>query len=352
MACFYLTQTQSLSTTTSIVAAATPTRMNNDNIKYKSPIVICPGFGNDSIDYDTPSNQPPTKGLRTILSNQGFDKNNIYISPVKRLDWIRVGGGLFDIPNFYTNTAKPTGLGYGWYIYRLKEIVDLAYEESGGQKVILIGHSAGGWLARAAMGDGVWSTSTETNIDIRTNDRVSCLVTVGAIHKAPVDGFDGRTCVTRGALKFVENNYPGAFLKEEGIKYVSIGGKRIVGEKEGVIVDSSHADADNSQSNIESNASREEALAKKVAFISYEAVCGDGNVIGDGIVPLEWSMLDGARQIHLDGVFHSIHETGMVAPIDCWYGAEKFVCRWLPDVLDDINCVHNKNSKKDNETDG
>ena len=353
---FQLTQTHSFSATPATPVVTSPeTTTNNDNIKYKTPIVICPGFGNDSIDYDTPLNQPPSKGLQTILSNQGFDKSNIYITPVKRIDWIRVGGGLFDIPDFYTNTAKPTGLGYGWYIQRLKECVDLAYEESGGQKVILIGHSAGGWLARAAMGDGVWSTSTststetETSTDIRTNEKVSCLVTVGAIHKTPSDGSDGTTCVTRGALKFVEENYPGAFLKEEGIKYISIGGKAIVGDKNDAVVDSSDADTD---ADIESNADqvyavRGEGSAKKVAFTSYEAVCGDGNVVGDGVVPLEWSMLEGARQIQLDDVLHSINEAGTTIPTDRWYGSEKVVNRWLPDVLDEINLV-DKNSRKNN----
>ena len=59
-------------------------------------------------------------------------------------------------------------------------------------------------------------------------------------------------------------------------------------------------------------------------------------------VPLEWSMLDGARQIELDGVLHSINEAGTTLPTDRWYGAEDIVDRWLPDVLDEIGLVDNK----------
>ncbi len=322
--------TSSSSSLSSATAAVEP--------KYKTPIIICPGFGNDSIDYDTPLSQPPSKGLKTILSTKGFDINSIYTVPIQRSDWIRVAGGLFDIPNFYLNKARPDGLGYGWYLKRLKECVDLAYEESGGEKVMLIGHSAGGWLARAAMGDGVWSVNSssgdgddvenEGNEDIiKTRDKIQCLVTLGAIHKTPDDD---TTCVTRGALKFVEENYPGAYLQEDGIKYFSVGGKAIVGSKEEDQDDTSKTDAD------QLYATRGEGSAQKVAFTSYEAVCGNGNTIGDGVVPLEWSMLDGAKQIELDGCLHSINEAGTTIPTDRWYGSEKGIDRWLPLVLDDL----------------
>ena len=137
------------------------------------PVVICPGFGNDQIDYDEPLKQPKEVGLKSVLAKRGFDPDQIYTVPVQRGDWLRVAGGLFDVPDFYTGNAKPTGKGYGWYIKRLKETVDQAYEESGGEKVMLLAHSAGGWLARAAMGDGTWCN--EKNIE--TNERIRCLTT-------------------------------------------------------------------------------------------------------------------------------------------------------------------------------
>ena len=66
--------------------------------------------------------------------------------PLQRYEWIRVAGGLFDIPNFSTGNCKPEGRGYGWYIKRLRSTIEKAYQNAGSEeKVIVIGHSAGGW---------------------------------------------------------------------------------------------------------------------------------------------------------------------------------------------------------------
>ena len=126
--------------TTTFIAASS---LVNISEAY-APVVICPGFLQGSIDYDTPLGQPSEVGLKSVLARRGFEPDNIYIVPLKHSDWVRVAGGLLDIPAFYTNNAKPTGRGYGWYIDRLKQSVDQAYEESGGGKVILMAHSAGG----------------------------------------------------------------------------------------------------------------------------------------------------------------------------------------------------------------
>ena len=53
---------------------------------------------------------------------------------------------------------------------------------------------------------------------------------------------------------------------------------------------------------------------------------------GDGVVPLEWTQLEGAAQVRLPGVLHSINEAGTTLPTDRWYGSEGVVDRWLPAV--------------------
>ena len=286
----------------------------------RTPVVICPGFGNDAVDYLEPLKQPREVGLIAGLERRGFNADLISTIPVQRSDWIRVAGGLFDL-GFYTNSALPTGGGYGWYIKRLKETVDQAYEVSGGQQVILIGHSAGGWLARAAMGDGIWCPDEQ----VRTADRVKCLVTLGAIHRPPASA---DTCVTRGALAYTNQAYPGAFLAGDGIGYLSVGGDAIVGDntKPKENVETTEAD--------DLYAVRGEGSASRVAFTSYEAVCGQGGVTGDGVVPLEWTQLEGSKQLRLDGVLHSINEAGTTIPTDRWYGSEGVIDRWLPDALE------------------
>jgi len=310
---------------------------------FTAPVVICPGFGNDSKDYDTPLNQAKEVGLKSVLARRGFEPENIYTVPLKRSDWVRVAGGLLDIPAFYTNNAKPTGRGYGWYIDRLKQSVDQAYEESGGEKVILMAHSAGGWLARAAMSDGVWSIDSEGET-IRTSDKIQCLVTLGAIHKIPEDE---SKCVTRGCLKYTDAEFPGAFLSEEGVKYVTVGGTAVIGDKrkdDELLIESSKSlkDADDLY------AKRGEGSAARVAFTSYEAVAGKGDIIGDGVVPFEWTQLEGARNIELSGVVHSINEAGTTIATDRWYGSENVIDRWLPIVLEETGLSKGKGVSQKN----
>lgn len=287
-----------------------------------APVVICPGFGNDSVDYDTPLDQPSSVGLISVLSRRGFDKDKIYTVPVERKDWARVALGLLDIPRFYKNDCLPSGFGYGWYLKRLKDEVDRAYEESGGQKVLLLAHSAGGWLARAAMADGVWCSERQ----IKTSDRIQCLTTLGAIHRVPSVG--PNSCVTRGALKNTDALYPGAFLREDGIAYITVGGSAVVG-------DNTKPDSVGLSEADELYSKRGEGSAGRVAFTSYKAVSGIGDIIGDGVVPLEWAHLEGAKQITLDGVVHSINEAGTTIPSNRWYGSEDVIDRWLPIVLEE-----------------
>ena len=292
----------------------------------ENPIVICPGFGNDQIDYVEPLQQPREVGLVSVLQRRGVQ--NVHIVPVARADWIRVAGGLLDVPAFYTNQALPTGRGYGWYLQRLKDTVNAAYEASGGRKVILLGHSAGGWLARAAMGNGVWENDTGDAV-VRTADRICCLTTVGAIHRPPVNT---GTCVTRGALAYTDREYPGAFLADQGIAYVTVGGNAIQGN------DSTKEDPLTTQAD-RVYAVRGEGSQARVAYTSYKAVCGNGYTTGDGVVPLEWTQLPGAKHLTLDGVLHSINEAGTTLPTDRWYGSEGVIDRWLPTVLQEAGII-------------
>ena len=62
------------------------------------------------------------------------------------------------------------------------------------------------------------------------------------------------------------------------------------------------------------------------AWRSYVQVCGRGDVVGDGVVPLEAAHLEGAKQISLRDVFHSIN-----AP-KAWYGSEEVIDSWLRQV--------------------
>jgi pimeloyl-ACP methyl ester carboxylesterase len=346
-------------------AFATTRNGNNNRSNYgnttptslsKIPVVICPGFGNDQIDYFNPLDQGEEYGFVAALARRGFNPNLIRVLPLERYEWIRVAGGLFDIPNFYTGTCRPEGLGYGWYVKRLRRTIEEAYVNAGsGEKVIVIGHSAGGWLARAALGDGTWDiTSNEDSYStdtIRAADRVRALVTIGAIHKPPA-GNAVSTCVTRGALSYLDQTYPGAYHSKEGVAYVSVGGNAIIGKKQSKqqrsIEEDDYATMRGTQQVNDVYAVRGEGSASSVAHTSYSAVSGSGEMAGDGVVPLEWALLEGSRTIVLDGVLHSINEAGTTLPTDKWYGAEEVVDRWLFEALEEAGVVMNAETNNNN----
>ena len=311
---------------------------SNYNVKKNVPIVIVPGFGNDSFDYVAPLGQPEEVGFVSCLARRGLD--NVKIVPIKRWEWVKVAGGFTDI-NFYRNCALPTGNGYGWYVKRIQQTINEAYEECGSdEKVIIMGHSAGGWLARAAMGDGTCfpTNDDDDELTVRACDRIQCLVTLGAVHKPPKDV---GSCVTRGALSYTDETYPGAFLQKDGISYISVGGNAITGNNEEVETTTTNNDDDEKkQTNKRS--------PEQVAFVSYEAVASEGTLTGDGVVPLDWSMLEGSTQLRLDDVIHSINEAGTTNPTDRWYGAEKSIDLWLPTVLQETGLQKSADTKISN----
>lgn len=55
-----------------------------------TPVVVCPGFGNDVVDYVTPMGQPEDVGLCAVLRRRGF--RDVSVVPVARWEWLRVAG--------------------------------------------------------------------------------------------------------------------------------------------------------------------------------------------------------------------------------------------------------------------
>ena len=307
----------------------------------QTPVVIAPGFMNEDTDYyPRPSpfgykqegdhhtlDADDTSSLVSSLIKRGFDPELIHVVPMMRSDWFRVMNGLWD-QNTYKGLKSRVGkatcpnMAYGWYLQRMKDTIDKAYvkgnagSSSGGDnRVLVLAHSAGGWLARAALGDGLWRPHDDAillpNKARYTVDRICCLATMGGLHKSPVNAFP---FFTRGAIVHTNTQYPGAYLKRVeggGIGYVSIGSDGIVG-----------CDKHN-----------------KAAYASYELVCGQGDVVGDGIIPFEWTKLDGAREVKLDNILHSF--TGLPSSPNTdhsqqrWYGADTVIDQWLPEVLEE-----------------
>jgi pimeloyl-ACP methyl ester carboxylesterase len=177
-----------------------------------------------------------------------------------------------------------------------KKVIE-SFEKSGGEKVTLVGHSAGGWLARAILGEGLWNGKNDRPV----SELIRGLITLGSPHFPPSEI---EADITRGCLRYVDDNFPGAFLSNSGLFYTSVGSGAV-----------------------EANKDAERGSLERFAYQSYTTVMGysvSKREVGDGVVPLSRSHLPGAQQLTLSGVFHSID-----APQLKWYGGPQVVDDWL-----------------------
>ena len=297
------------------------------------PVLIVPGFLSSASEYE---------GMADALRR--FDASvDVFVVPLKTKDWYPtlVGGNFRAILDAVDRAATEALRASG-----------SPPEET---RLRVVGHSAGGWLARTWLGSSPYLGRTYGGAR-----KTRVLLTLGTPHyslerypfgRAPEKLFvdaeaeasfarenkrrSADASATRGAespwtasraaestLALTNFRYPGAF--EAGVRYVSVCGCGVVGATPRRWV----ADA----LGLEREAERA-TLASVGAGVSYAASCGacDG-VDGDGVTPLRSAMLIGAKELVLTGVTHKPKpgETD-----DAWYGAPRVVRRWAPELLDD-----------------
>ncbi|KAL3163092.1 hypothetical protein ABBQ32_009509 [Trebouxia sp. C0010 RCD-2024] len=285
------------------------------------PLVILPGFGNCSADYTAPFGSQQDS-IAHFLKERGF---NVYVVQIERRDWIRVAQCLTS--RSYWSGKSTVDPGYRWYLQRVQAAVDKACREGSCDQVDVIGHSAGGWLARAFIGDALYMKSNLKpgsslaaqphvapglgvgSLPSSAHQGVRRLVTLGTPHLGPSSGRD----MTGGTLTWLNAQWPGACFKDQGIQYTCVAGHLVAGNRD----------------------CPQRTLAK-YACNSYREVCGDGHgQLGDGLVPSCCAHLEGANNITLEGVFHSISKQGTFADASelVWYGSDEVMDAWLPALL-------------------
>ncbi|GFR39938.1 hypothetical protein Agub_g15 [Astrephomene gubernaculifera] len=312
------------------------------------PIIILPGFGNASTDYTEPfGNQDAA--LVTRLQVRGWRP---YVVPLQRRDWFQVARAL--LTRRYWQAGLTTHPGYTWYLERVAATVEQAVRETGAEQVILVGHSAGGWLGRAFLGDpryqqqqqseprqGFWASVGGLSLPAwgltaaggvlaarppppgsaggEPHPRVAAVVTLGTPQRPPPA--NKKRDMTGGAQGWVDRTYPGAFFAPAGVRYVCVCGRSARG----------HRDFPRPREG--------PRIPEEYAYDSYTEVCGEGEgVVGDCVVPLDSALLPGARPVVLDGVFHSMskigtfdEESGVV-----WYGSEDVLDCWLGPLVQEL----------------
>lgn len=167
--------------------------------------------------------------------------------------------------------------------------VEQAMATTGSDHVNLVGHSAGGWIARIYLGDEPYAVHPMDR-DRRNcwsgHKQVDTLLTLGTPHVS-------QERWTRRNLDFVNQTYPDAF--HDDINYVCVAGKAIFGQR----------------------------WRTWFTYNSYKLTAGEGACWGDGITPITAAHLANAQNIVLDNVYHSPQ------PAIAWYGSPAIVDQWV-----------------------
>lgn len=227
------------------------------------PTVILPGYLAGAIEY---------QALKSALQHQGIAAT---IVPLRQRDWLPTIGGRSMIP----------------ILRQLDQTIHWVLQDSGATQVNLIGHSAGGWIARIYLGEEPYCIHGDVDKNAglwNARAKVSTLITLGTPHTS-------QERWTRRNLEFVNQNYPGAFYPE--VRYVCVAGKAVYGRRR---------------------------PGQWLAYSSYQLTCGSGNCWGDGITPITAAHLEGAENLTLEGVKHA-PRSGLN-----WYGSPETCVSWTP----------------------
>lgn len=258
----------------------------------KNAVIILPGLGNNAEDYDE---------LKRLLVDD-HDHAFVKVLDVRRVDWLRNAAGVVD-QNYWKGTLSPRPT-VDWYLEKISAAIESVRAEAlaagdDAPNVTLLAHSAGGWLGRLYLKDFAYA---EKNV-VR-------FVSLGSPHLPPPDGVIDQT---RGILTYMEANVPGAYQKD--VEYVTIAGTYATGVE---------------------LLAKSASLSDRIVGLGYKQVCGSAAVPGDGVVPLPSAHLHGAKNVTLDGVYHSplgadadeLAVVGGYADSDDWSDDETGLSGW------------------------
>jgi hypothetical protein len=238
--------------------------------------------------------------IRESLPSKAVDKMRFYTVPLKRLDWVL---GLLPSAlskDYFAGTLKPkTTLDF--YFKKIEETINNAIMAQGADiEFVIVAHSIGGWVIRSYLAE----CASE---DVRR--KVKKVITLGTPHNPPPAGsLIEKVDQTRGLLKYINANYPGSYYRD--IEYVSVVSSKVKGA-------------------IQFN----DRFAL-LAYASYSALSGDGNSVGDGIVPVSTSTLEGSIAVDCGDAYHSNYIPtplqSIVDPSISWYGSRgEILNKWI-----------------------
>ena len=260
-------------------------------------VVIVPGFLSSAAAYDDLAREIIARGHASTT-----------IVPFRAVDWWpTLAGGAFD-GLLETLDACVRGVVGGGAERR---------------RVVLVAHSAGGWICRLWMGSKVRYCGRAT--PYAGAKHVRALITLGSPHssaeaypfgripeKRPGEKESMSDAARGSSLVLTNEMYPGAY--EPGVKYVAVAGELdYVGAETFDVVGALR----------DRNKTISQAWRDYVAGVSYKANTGDNaEVVGDGVCPVDVAALEGAENIRVR-CHHSPNSS-------CeWYGSPNIINEWI-----------------------
>ncbi len=227
------------------------------------PTVILPGYLAPAKDYLNLQHQLIALGTDAV------------VVPLRRQDWLVTLGG-----RPVTNILQC-----------LDQTVQQVLQRTQATQVNIVGHSAGGWIARIYMGSEPYCGQVW-----QAQPWVHSLISLGTPHTSQEQWTQRNLC-------FVNDNYPEAFHAD--VNYICVAGKALYGR-------------------------RSFRLAQWFSYSSYQVTCGIGECWGDGVTPITSAHLAGAVNLTLDHVWHSPHSTQAVPRTSqhLWYGSAAALKIW------------------------
>lgn len=210
-----------------------------------------------------------------------------------------------------------SGGSFLWYLQRLAAAVHDLHSRHDSQ-VCLVGVSAGGWLARLALGGVPYNGET-----FGLSPLVHTLVTLGTPHQSleayPFGRAEEAWICKLGlpadistSLEYANYHYPDAHSLQP-TRVACVCGSTVCGR---TVAASEVRDVLAGRQSLRD--------IRNAWFIqsAYVANCGDPCVDGDGVTPIQCSLLPGAQHLVLPGVWHN------AAPGKHWYGTQEVVEQW------------------------
>lgn len=219
----------------------------------KDPIVIVGGFASSWRDYKS--------GAEALSRVSG---RRVFITNIHRWTWTLASITSYTLALELTHRA-----------------VQHAMRETGADKVMLVGHSAGGVISRAYLADHLDGLETRRGFKrllkaYAGHQHVTRLITLGS----PLRGVPDQVKVHRGLqhILWVDQTYPGEYYPH--VQYLNVTGRAFLGNKDGT-------------------------TGEKIAHRYYSFLSGNGEQWGDGVVPCALSHIDGVGTLEIEGMGHS-----------------------------------------------